>query len=156
MMGRTVGENIQEIVYRRAIQILSHREHSVEELRRKLLRRRFPGEVVESVLSRLRSVDLVDDLRFAEMFVREKVRNKPMGRKGIALELRKRGVDGETATEAILKVMEDEGVDEEMLARDLFEKGRGSGRKRMYALMMRRGFREDVIRNIVEEGDTLQ
>ena len=151
-----MGNSIQEIVYRRAIHILSHREHSVEELRRKLLGRRFPGEGVASGLSRLKSGNLVEDLRCAEIFVREKVRNKPMGRKGIALELRKRGVNEETATEAISEVMEDEGVDEEMLARDLFERVHGSGRTKMCALMRRRGFREDVIRNIVEEGDTLQ
>ncbi len=144
--SETVGE---EVVFHRALHILSIREHSAEELRRKLDRKGFPCEVIRSVLVKLLRTGMLDDARFSSAFVSEKVRNKPMGSKGLLMELRKRGVEEDVARDAIATVMEEEGVDERELARRVLAR-RGEVRKmKSEGLLRRRGFDENTIREIL-------
>jgi regulatory protein len=144
----TVGE---DVVFNRALHILSLREHSTEELRRKLNKRGFPGEIIGSVLSKLTRTGLLDDARFSSAFVREKVNYKQMGRKGLFSELRKRGVGEDIAGGAIAAVMEEEGVDERDLALKLLERRGKSQRKKNEGLLRRRGFDDNIIREILTD-----
>jgi len=145
---------VEETVYRRALLILSHRDHSIEELRKKLTNRNFPGTVIEVVLSKLRRGGLLDDSRFSEAFVRDRVRNKPTGRLGLVRELLKRGVSEDIVQDAIGKVLDEEEVDEEEIARKLVEKKQRGGVKNIGDMLRRRGFAGDIIRKILEDGNS--
>jgi len=114
-------------------------------------RRGFPVEVIGSVLSKLTRNGLLDDTRFSAAFVREKVQYKQMGRKGLFSELRKRGVDEDIAGCAIADVMKEEGVDERDLALRLIERKGESPRKKIEGLLRRRGFDENIIREILTD-----
>ena len=118
-----------------------------------MAKRDFPGEAIGTVLSRLRRVGLLDDARFSEAFVRERVRNRPMGRNGLFRELLRRGVAEDIALDAIRSVLECEKVDEEDLARKLMLKRHRGGIKNIAALLRRRGFSGDIIRKILENGN---
>lgn len=74
-----------------AVGFLSAREHSRAELRRKLLARRHPDDLVESVLDDLEQRRLQSDARFAEAYVEQRLR-KGYGPLRIDGELRARGV----------------------------------------------------------------
>jgi regulatory protein len=152
MVERT-EQGREENAYRRAIRILSHRDHSIEELRRKLKQRGFSEEIIRSVVRRLARARLLDDARFAEMFVREKVLQRPMGRQGLLRELARRGVDGDVAGRALCKVLEEAGVDEADLARKVLDRVRGGGVRDVRGLLRRRGFDADVIRVVFDELD---
>lgn len=136
---------------RRAVRILSRREHSVEEVRRKLGQRGFLRDEIDAVIARLRAARLLDDARFAEAFVRERVLHRPMGSRGLLRELARRGVAEETAGAVIRGVMEEEDVDECELARRAL--ARSGGVRDLRALLRRRGFGGEVIRTVMEERD---
>lgn len=136
---------------RRAVRILSRREHSVEEVRRKLGQRGFLRDEIDAVIGRLRAARLLDDARFAEAFVRERVLHRPMGSRGLLRELARRGVAEETAGAVIRGVMEEEDVDECELARRAL--ARSGGVRDLRALLRRRGFGGEVIRTVMEERD---
>jgi regulatory protein len=72
--------------------LLSRREHSREELRRKLTAREVPAEEIETALDRLVKEGLASDDRFAEAFVSSRLR-RGQGPQRIRRELETRGVD---------------------------------------------------------------
>ena len=76
----------------RAMDLLARREHSREELRRKLLQR-FPDEssLLDTVLDTLANDNLQSDQRFAEAFIDARI-SKGQGPHRIRAELRQRGV----------------------------------------------------------------
>ncbi len=76
----------------RAIQILTPREHSVQELRLKLLKRNIEHDKIEAIIAYLIELNYLSDERFAEAYVAERVR-KGDGPLKIRSNLQKRGVD---------------------------------------------------------------
>lgn len=75
-----------------AIRLLAQREHSREELRRKLQSRGAECELLEQVLDGLQQQRLQSDERFVEQYV-ESRRRKGYGPIRIRQELRQRGLD---------------------------------------------------------------
>ncbi len=146
-------------VREKALELLSFREHSRKELEDKLVSRRFPREVVIDVVDGLSRTGIVDDRRFAEQFVRSRIRTKPHGRSGLVSMLRVRGLALEEAAGVVEDIFREEGVSERDLAwRVVGRAGTNKSRrsdpgalKRMSAMLVRRGFEMDVIREIVGE-----
>lgn len=141
-----------------ALNLLSFRARTAEELRRRLRRKEFPAEVVEACVSGLVERGMVDDSAFAESFVRDRVRFRPRGPRRLVQELRARGVDPETAGEAVGEIMEREEISELDLAREAVAKwSRRAGedpqraRRRLYGFLARRGFGGETVRRIMDE-----
>lgn len=135
-----------------ALRLLATREHSRQELQRKLQARAEEGDDVEAVLERMAETGLQSDQRFAESFVRSK-----SGRMGVARlrrELAERGVGADIITAAL-----DEGLvgDELVRARVVWTKKFGelpqdrSAWARQARFMQARGFAVDVIRKLLKE-----
>jgi regulatory protein len=78
----------------RALRLLARREHSREELRRKLAPHVAEGEDVEALLDDLVKRGWLSDVRFAEQSIRAKARR--FGPLKLAQHLRAKGVDEET------------------------------------------------------------
>jgi regulatory protein len=74
------------------LRLLAQREHSRQQLQKKLARRDFDGEMIESLLDGLEAQGLLSDLRFCESYVEMRVR-KGYGPLRIRAELSERGVD---------------------------------------------------------------
>jgi regulatory protein len=85
---------------------LARREHSEQELRRKLKVRADYVDEVESVLQKLKDEGLQSDERFTEAYVNHRV-NAGIGPLKIGYELRQKGID-ESLSEAILEPMEEQ------------------------------------------------
>lgn len=75
-----------------AVRLLSRRDHSVLELRRKLNLREFPQEEIEDALVDLIKRDYLSDQRFSEAYIHIR-KQKGFGPIRIAVELNERGVD---------------------------------------------------------------
>ncbi|MGN6612245.1 MAG: regulatory protein RecX [Angustibacter sp.] len=85
----------------------------------KLAQRGADEAVAERVLDRFEEVGLVDDAAFAEVLVRSQRTGRGLGRRALAQELRRKGVDDETAR-ASLETIDEES--ERELARGLVER----------------------------------
>lgn len=77
-----------------AIRLLSRREHSVKELRQKLLTKSFEPEEITPVIEFLLDNDYVSNIRFAESVIRNKI-SRGYGWQHIQQELKHKGVSQE-------------------------------------------------------------
>lgn len=143
----------------RALDYLSHRERTRHELERYLRRKGYEEPVVARVMERCEELDYLDDRRFAEGWVRDRIRLKPRGRIRLRAELRKKGVDADDAEAAIERVFREAGVTErELLERAARKRWRArrsedpeTVRRRLVGYLQRRGFPFAEIRRVVDE-----
>jgi regulatory protein len=137
--------------------MLAARARARTELRRLLLRKKEPAELVDAALERLAAAGFLDDAQFARQFARSKALGASMSRRRLGQELSRRGVDRETGDGAIDEVFEEEGVDEAALIdaaarkklRTLVRLEADVRRRRLYAFLARRGFDASEIARVV-------
>lgn len=81
------------VIYNKALDLVSRREHSRHELMQKL-DKRYPetSPIIEEVLDKLEGNKILDDERFAEMYLNSRAR-KGFGPKKIEMELYSKKVD---------------------------------------------------------------
>ena len=89
------------VVYNKALDLVSRREHSRHELMQKL-DKRFPETmpIIEEALDKLIANKILDDERFAEMYLNSRAR-KGFGPKKIEMELYSKKVDSFLIANAI-------------------------------------------------------
>jgi regulatory protein len=136
----------------RAVALLARREHSRDELARKLLRRleagQDPGEV-EAVLDELQRRDLLSERRYADAVVR--TRAARYGNARLAQDLKARGVPADTTKSALAAL----GDSELQRARTVWARRFGAAptdlqeRARQTRFLERRGFSAAVIRQVL-------
>jgi regulatory protein len=80
---------------------LTGQARSRKELREKLAKKDVPDELAERLLDRFTEVGLVDDEAFARSWVEGRQRSRGLARRALAQELRRKGVDDETARTAL-------------------------------------------------------
>ncbi|WP_396230915.1 recombination regulator RecX [Frankia sp. EI5c] len=135
---------------------LAARPRSRAELAAVMRRRGVEEDVAERVLDRLVEVGLVDDEAFAAAFVSSARAGRGLGRRALAVELRRRGVEPEVSEAALASV---EVEDEEETARALVARRlRAMGGlpepvrvRRLVALLTRKGYPLDLVMRVVTE-----
>ncbi|MCX6133578.1 MAG: RecX family transcriptional regulator [Ignavibacteriales bacterium] len=85
-----------------AVNFISYRPRSSKEVTDKLVRKGFTEDIVHAVVEHLREIFLINDLEFARMFVRDKLRGKPVGRALLRRKLMEKGISFQ-ATERVIK-----------------------------------------------------
>lgn len=83
-----------------ALRLLTYRPRSEAELRQRLAMRGAEPEAVDEELARLRAAGLLDDARFAAMWVEERARSSPRSGRLLRQELRAKGISAEPAVAA--------------------------------------------------------
>jgi regulatory protein len=92
---------------RAALRLIARSEQHRGALARKLAQRGL-GPVAATVLDRLEGIGLVDDSRFAALWLAARLGRKPAGRRRLVLELRARGLDPDVAAAAVAAAVDDE------------------------------------------------
>ena len=95
-----MNDDAFKLVYNKALDIISRREHSQKELTGKLLDKFSEEEIVNSVINNLVNKNLLNDARYSEAYVVSRKR-KGFGPKKILYELIARGVIENIACEVI-------------------------------------------------------
>jgi regulatory protein len=142
-----------EQTYERALNFLSYRPRSEDEVRRNLRRKDVDEIVVEEVIERLTRVDLLNDREFARYWVENRLQFNPRGLRGLRHELRQKGLAADVITDTLAD------LDIEAAARQAAETGarRLVGleardfRRKLQAYLTRRGFSYAVIAPLIEE-----
>ena len=135
----------------RALRLLARREHSRDELRRKLAIHAGEGEDVESILDDLAQRGWLSDLRFAEQTIRAKARR--FGPFKLAQQLRARGVDEEAIAAAFHAAGADGQSSLEAVWKSRFREMPGDERElaRQVRFLQGRGFAlDDILRYLKE------
>jgi regulatory protein len=142
----------REIVLRQ----LTAAPRSRAQLEQALRRRACPDDVATAVLDRMEEVGLVDDSAYAGMLVRSQQAGRGLARRALAQELRRKGVDDETAQGALDAV--DPQAEEER-ARALVEKKMRSlsgldpvvQTRRLAGMLARKGYPSELSMRLVRE-----
>jgi regulatory protein len=135
------------------LNLLSRRAHSRVEVRRKLSRRGYGEDEVESTVLRLAELGYLDDRAFAEGHVRR--RSSGLGRLALSAELAARGVERAVA-DAALSGLDADGqlASATRLAERLFARKTFAGYREMLnsigPKLMRRGFSPGTVRSACE------
>jgi regulatory protein len=148
------NEEIRQQATERAINYLSFRPRSREEVRRYLRKKETPPEIIEIVLERLQRLDYLNDRSFASFWVESRERFNPRGAQGLRNELREKGVERE-----IVEEMVDNEQDEELALRAASKKAAlllqaptmdyMTFRNRLSGYLQRRGFSYDIVARVV-------
>jgi regulatory protein len=124
---------------------LTGRPRSRSELHQRLVKKNVPDELAERLLDRFTEVGLVDDGALARSWVETRQRSRGLSRRALAHELRRKGVDDDTARTALDQL---EPAREEETARQLVRKRLRSLRdvdhatatRRLAGLLARKGY----------------
>jgi regulatory protein len=138
----------------RALRLLARREHSREELRRKLAAAAGDDEdteAIEALLDDLTARQLLSDARFAEQ--RTTLRGSRYGNARLQYELRTRGVDDAQIDQA-LAAAGDEAERAVTVWRKKFGKlpATREERAKQARFLQARGFSPDTIRRVLKHG----
>jgi regulatory protein len=140
-----------------ALRLLGRRDHSVAELRQKLIRRDVAEGVIQTVLAECLRLNYLDDARTARALI-ERFKRKGCGVYRIRHELAQRGLSGETFRDLLensLAPPEERELARRTLQKKLKTLGREpEHRKRMLRLqrfLRGRGFSDAVIADVLEE-----
>ena len=139
-----------------ALRQLAAAPRSRGQLSEAMAKRLVPEHVADRVLDRFTEVGLVDDDEYAAMLVRTRHGERGLSRRAIAVELRRKGIDDETAAAALGQV-DDE--DEEAAARSLVRrKLRASAsldpevaRRRIYGALGRKGYAPGLVARVLRD-----
>ena len=140
--------------YDAALDLLSQRDMTNEGVKRALLRKGFMEPVADAVCQRLQENRLIDDQRFARRYV-ELNTGAEMGRYALERKLRAKGIDRDTAREALEELDEDSQREAALslagrLARRYGGDDPRSAKAKLSQALARRGFSWDVIASVME------
>ena len=133
-----------------ALAFLAYRPRSEREVRDRLRQKGYPPEAIEAAAEKLIGWRYLDDADFARRWVENRETHQPRGRRLLEQELRRKGIDRDTARDTV----EEAGIDERAtaleLARDRLRRLSGSdpaaNRRRLADFLARRGYGWDVVR----------
>jgi regulatory protein len=109
-ISKLISEDQDEAAYQRAIKLITYRDRSIAEIRQSLHQKQIPEEIIENVINRLGENGLLDDKRFANLWIENRNEFRPRSHRMLALELRKKGI----SEDIISQVLENTTADEEL------------------------------------------
>jgi len=139
-----------------AYALLRQRPRSVYEIRNRLKLKGYAPGVIEDVVANLERTGDLNDEKFARFWVESRMHMNPAGDVVLKHELKRNGIsDG--IIEAVLAEKAEKYDEYEValsMAKDRFERlkklDRRKATKRIYDFMLRRGFKYDNIRRVIE------
>lgn len=148
-------EALQQAIAR-ALNYLSFRPRSREEVKRYLERKETPRELIDSVLARLEQLELINDQAFAEFWMESRARFNPKGAQAIKNELRQKGVTREVVDEIVDDEQDEERAQQAARKKaQLLVKQPGMDfktfRLRLGSFLQRRGFSYEIATRTVRE-----
>jgi regulatory protein len=147
------AEDAREVAYQQALKYAGYRPRSSAEVRRYLEAHTAPPEAIDGILERLQELGMLNDARFAQAWVEDRSAFRPRSRKALSLELRRRGLEGAAAEQALAAV--DDAALAYQAAQKQARKLRGlewpEFRLKLIGFLARRGFSYEVAAPVVRQ-----
>lgn len=137
----------------RAMHLLNHMDRTEEQLRAKLKLDLYPEDIIEIAMQYVKSFGYIEDSGYARRYIESRQNSK--SRKEIQMALLQKGVAKEVIEEALEECYEkqDESVAiKRLLAKKRFcpETSTDTEKKKMYDYLLRKGFRYEDIRQVLQ------
>lgn len=142
--------------YVKAATYCSVAEHCESEVMDKLKAWETPEEIVDTILNQLKEEEFINEIRYCNAFVADKLKHNKWGRIKIAYELGRKRLSG-TCIQDILQNIDEEDYramacelmtkkNKEVKAKDTYER-----RNKLFRFMAGRGFEFDVMESAYAE-----
>lgn len=139
------------------LRLLTVRARTRSELIEQLTKRGYEEDLSTKVLNRLTEVGLIDDEDFAEQWVRSRHANSGKGKRALAVELRKKGVDREVIDAALADLdpaaerQRAEQLVRDKLRRERLDDDDGDVKvtRRLVGMLARRGYNQSMAFDVV-------
>lgn len=164
--GRILDESTIEIINSEqrlisakssAYNYASYKPRTIRQVNERLKQKGFENSEITSAIEFLKQFDLLDDIKYCKSFIENTLLRKPIGKSKLFMELLKRGIDKDLATESIHQYFpENESMDlakksadkkMRMLRTKPIEKQKSS----LIAHLQRHGFSYEIIKQVVAE-----
>ncbi|MDR0731517.1 MAG: RecX family transcriptional regulator [Treponema sp.] len=135
-----------------ALRLVGRAEQTGFGLGRKLEKAGYPRSCVNAVLARLRELNIVDDSRYARMWLQARLGRRAEGPRRLLAALRQRGISRQDAETALLTVLNPAA--EKALLDNYLKKNRlpeTGGTPDIARILKREGFSPDLIRSYRED-----
>jgi len=134
-----------------ALKFLSFRRRTEKEIKDKLKKKGFDERTIKSTIEKLKEYDLINDFEFATAWVKERLADKPRGKKLLKHELWKKGVKKDVIDQVTEELCQDEDKSASKLLEKIKKRYRNLepevARRRMLSLLLRRGFSYENAKN---------
>jgi regulatory protein len=132
--------------------LLNYKQRSSHEIRQKLNEKGFSSEQIDNVLDKLEHAGLIQDGKFAEMWVENRNAFHPRSQRLIRLELLQKGIAAEEIDKALVGSAEDAELATQAAMQQIRKYsnlGWEEFRKKLSAYLLRRGFSYGTVAPVV-------
>lgn len=137
-----------------AMRALEQRIQTNRELRIRLQRKGFEAETIDAALERLTDYGYLNDERFAELWIENRLEYRPRGKRMLEQELRQKGIDRQTIDDTIGALDIDDQSAALAVARKRLRNFEtlpiDEQKKKLTGVLARRGFDYGTIRSTLE------
>jgi len=144
-----------------ALVLVARAEQCSQGLRNKLEKKKYHSDVIQTVLDRLTELNLVNDRRYAELWLKSRIAKGTKGPRMLLQLLRAKGIDNETAAaalEAALPPETEAALIRRCLAKaddTIFRKKSSDQKTAIKFFLKKEGFSADSINQYIE-GQSLE
>lgn len=145
-----------------AMRALEQRMQTSKELRTRLQRKGFASETIDAALVKLAGYGYLNDERFAELWIENRLAHRPRGKRMLEQELRQKGIDRQIVDETVSSMEIDDHTAALELATKKLRSVHGlpldEQKKKLTGVLARKGFDYGVIRTTLEAllGETFE
>lgn len=144
--------------YSLAIQYLSYRMRTKQEIRTYLLERDYSPYVIDQTIERLKQEQLIDDFNFATMFVRDRIRRSNKGPLMIKKELETKGIANTYINKALQQYSKEKQFEKafQHVEKALEKRSNHSFKNRKIQIkqqLQRRGYSSELIYDVFNQID---
>ena len=136
----------------RAIDFLSYRPRSSEEVRQNLVKKNIPEDVVSVAMNRLQDLGYLDDLAFARFWIENRDTFKPRAPRALRYELRQKGI-GDDILDPLFEEILDVEDSAYRVAKKQIRQYKGKTRQefkhKLSGKLQRRGFNYGIINDVI-------
>ena len=136
-----------------AVLLLSYRARTIRELRERLVKKGFADDIASAAIGRLVELKLLDDTKFAQDYTADRIKLARRGKWVVRGELMRLGVGKPDIEQAMETAPDEAGAAKELVAKYRLRYARLEPevrKRRLYALLARRGFSPDTIRQALD------
>lgn len=112
-----------EYFLNRAIKLLSFRPRSVFEISTRLRRAGAEPSIINQIIAKLTDLNLLDDLKFAQWWVAQRVNASPRGNIALNQELSQKGLGRDTINQVLLSFEAEIALAEKLPAKKRLSRG---------------------------------
>jgi regulatory protein len=152
-VGKIIKKAELQKTWDKILKFASLRPRSEKEIRDWFKRKKIHESLHKNLFDRLKHLDLIDDRKFAEWWVEQRITFKPKGKRALTMELRQKGIKKEIVNQVLI----DSPIDEEKMAKELLAKNSYKWERRpslkakqkMSEFLLRKGFSWEVVKKTV-------